>query len=364
MKIILHFLFFSLLLNNSIFSQTINSSFQINKISNSRLAVKVQIDLQQGTAVLGNSVIRFTFDTAAISFNQYPIKNIDYVFQNLDSTDYSTSISLSSSGTVSINIAQISTNYLTITTNYIDIATIYFTIINSNYPLEIQPAIQQYFSPSSSNEWSLGSWNVDSTSILPVELTTFSAYKLEDKVELNWSTATEINNYGFNIERCSEPITNSTNSKAENADSTEWVKIGFVEGNGNSNSPKNYSFTDDNPNRSKIEYRLQQVDYSGNFTYSKILTVYLLPSKFYLSQNYPNPFNPSTTIKYSIPVGSNVVMKLYDVLGKEIKTLVNEFKAPGEYQVQLNANNLPSGIYYYTIHSGSFKDVKKMILLK
>ena len=186
---------------------------------------------------------------------------------------------------------------------------------------------------------------------LPVELVSFSANLKESFVQLNWKTATEVNNYGFEVQR-------------KNV-SGEWKKVGFVKGNGNSNSPKHYTFSDKTVHSGKYFYRLKQIDIDGSFNYSKIVEVDVsAPVKYELSQNFPNPFNPTTVIKYSIPEDNYVTIKLYNVLGKEIGTLVNDFKQAGKYKVSFDGSNLPSGIYFYTIQSGNFRQVKKMILQK
>ena len=213
------------------------------------------------------------------------------------------------------------------------------------------------------------SWQNGSAVALPVELTAFSASVIENKIELKWKTETEVNNYGFEIQR----------SEVSNQKSvlSSWEKIGFVKGNGNSNSPKDYSFVDEKPLSGKAEYRLKQVDNDGVFKYSSVVRVNSLPAEFELFQNYPNPFNPTTTIRYSIPKTEHVTLKIYDELGNEITTLVDENKEAGNYEVQFNAqqttNNkqLASGIYYYRItaipkgrQAGEFTDVKKLILLK
>ncbi len=198
------------------------------------------------------------------------------------------------------------------------------------------------------------------TESLPVELTSFSANVIGNRINLKWQTATEVNNYGFEIER-------------KNAGNNDWVKIGFVEGNGNSNSPKEYTFTDNSVNSGNYFYRLKQIDIDGSFEYSQAVEVSLgLPSEFSLSQNYPNPFNPTTTIKYSIPTSETlhatsqqlVQLKIYDILGREIATLVNKKQAPGNYEVRWNAENLPSGFYFYKLQTGEFTQTRKMILLK
>ena len=194
----------------------------------------------------------------------------------------------------------------------------------------------------------------------PVELFGFIADVINNsKVKLEWTTASETNNEGFEIERSN--------------DKTNWRLIGFKEGKGTTTETHNYSFTDDllDTSSSKLYYRLKQVDYDGSFEYSDIVEVDIAPSTYSLSQNYPNPFNPSTTIKYSIPDvistgGRNllVTLKVYDILGKEVATLANEEKPAGKYEVDFNAANLTSGIYFYQLKSGQFIEIKKMVMVK
>ncbi len=193
--------------------------------------------------------------------------------------------------------------------------------------------------------------------VLPVELTSFSAKTANQKVSLEWKTATEVNNYGFNIERKQE--------------TNDWSKVGFVEGHGNSNSPKFYSFVDKSLTiPGKYLYRLKQIDIDGKYKYSDEVEIqYDVATKFELLQNYPNPFNPTTSIKYSVPKISDanflsVQLIVYDVLGRKVETLVNERKSPGNYEIKFNAGKLNSGIYYYELKTGDFHKIKKMILLK
>ncbi|MCZ2267436.1 MAG: T9SS type A sorting domain-containing protein [Ignavibacteriales bacterium] len=187
--------------------------------------------------------------------------------------------------------------------------------------------------------------------LLPVELVIFTAKINGKDVELNWQTATEINNYGFEVER----IINNY----------QWDNIGFVEGNGNSNSPKYYSYTDKHPQGgNKLKYRLKQVDTDGQFEYSNDVEVDFIIKDFSLSQNYPNPFNPSTTIGFQLEEINFVTLKIYDVLGNEIATLLNEEKLAGTYDIEFNSTGLSSGIYFYKLQAGDFVQSKKMILLK
>jgi hypothetical protein len=190
---------------------------------------------------------------------------------------------------------------------------------------------------------------------LPVELTSFTAKQSVSGVELRWVTATEVSNFGFDIERAS--LVAQNNQKI-------WEKIGFISGHGNSNSPNNYSFTDNKPLSGKSQYRLKQIDKDGVFKYTNAIEVVSVILQYDLAQNYPNPFNPSTLITYSIPASSNVVLKVYNVLGKLITTLVNENQEAGIYKVNFDARGLSNGIYFYKIQAGNYSAIKKMLLLK
>jgi hypothetical protein len=191
---------------------------------------------------------------------------------------------------------------------------------------------------------------------IPIELNAFTAKLSGSVVELYWVTTTEVNNFGFEIERARLSEHNVTIS---------WVKIGFVNGHGNSNSPKYYVFVDNKPLFERSQYRLKQIDNGGAFRYSIIIELGIgTVNDFALYQNSPNPFNPSTVISYSIPTSSNVIVEVYDMLGKLIKTLVNEKQETGNYKVNFNAGELSSGIYFYKIQASNFVAVKKMILLR
>jgi len=189
-------------------------------------------------------------------------------------------------------------------------------------------------------------------SFVPVELVSFSAEVFSNNVTLSWITATEINNSGFQIER-------------RNTGTDVWMNMGFVNGSGNSTETKYYSFTDNSVSVGNYFYRLKQVDYNGNSTYSSEVEVTVLPvSEYTLKQNYPNPFNPSTKIAFSIPKSSFVSLKVFDILGNEISTLVNGDLPQGSYEVEFIAKDLPSGVYFYNITAGEFSKTMKMNLLK
>ncbi len=199
--------------------------------------------------------------------------------------------------------------------------------------------------------------------ILPVELTSFAAKVIGKSVMLNWETATEINNYGFDIERA--VISNLPAGRQAEVRNLSWEKIGFVNGNGNSNAPKVYSFVDDKVSAGKYSYRLKQIDNDGQIEYSKTIEVDMNGvRKFELSQNYPNPFNPTTTIKFNLPEAGTVKLTLFNILGQQIRTLVNEFKESGTHTINFDASELNSGMYIYKIESGSFTQTRKMTLIK
>jgi hypothetical protein len=207
-----------------------------------------------------------------------------------------------------------------------------------------------------SNDNSTDHYSQGSPVPLPVELTSFTAKIIGNTIRLDWKTETEVNNYGFEIQRM--------NNTGQN-NSSDWHNVGFVEGHGNTNSPKLYSFIDDKADgTSYIAYRLKQVDNDGQFEYSSIVEVNFVPSEFALFQNFPNPFNPTTTIRYQIPKEGKVVIKIYNILGSEVMELLNEQKELGIYEVEFNADNLASGTYIYRIIADNFSQSKKMILLK
>ncbi|MCB0727556.1 MAG: T9SS type A sorting domain-containing protein, partial [Ignavibacteriae bacterium] len=197
-------------------------------------------------------------------------------------------------------------------------------------------------------------------SLLPVELSSFVSAVSGRDVTLNWTTANETNNSGFDIER------SSATGGVIGQTSDVWTKVGSVSGHGTTTSPNSYTFTDRNLAVGKFNYRLKQIDFNGNFEYFELSNEVNIgiPSNFSLSQNYPNPFNPTTNLEFGIPELGFVSLKVFDISGKEVMTLVNEQKDPGYYSVSFNGANLSSGIYFYTIQAGSFVSTKKMTLIK
>jgi photosystem II stability/assembly factor-like uncharacterized protein len=208
--------------------------------------------------------------------------------------------------------------------------------------------------------WAVGGYGITlktvTGGVIPVELTSFTATSQTGKVYLNWTTATEINNLGFEIER-----------KIINVSDGEWITIGFREGNGTTTDPKEYSYVDvvSDIRASSLSYRLKQIDFSGSYEYSdEVLVDNPAPSDYALEQNYPNPFNPVTIINYSLPVKSQVELVIYNVLGESVTQLVNEKQEAGKYSIEFNAAGFPSGVYLYRLQAGSIVETKKMVLMK
>lgn len=187
---------------------------------------------------------------------------------------------------------------------------------------------------------------------IPVELASFTALAVGNAVQLSWVTATELNNLGFQVERKTE--------------SANWTDVGFVNGHGTSTENQIYSFVDRNLSPGSYFYRLKQIDFDGSFKYYELAETIEIGSvkSFYLSQNYPNPFNPSTIISWQAPVAGFNILKVYDELGSEVATLINEELPAGNYEVEFDATGLTSGVYFYRLQAGDFTETKQMILMK
>jgi hypothetical protein len=211
------------------------------------------------------------------------------------------------------------------------------------------------FSPAGPNSFTTSNpagYDINVTNAVPVELTSFAAVvNQQNKVQLNWTTATETNNQGFDVER--------------NINGT-WDKIAFVSGYGTTTERKSYTFIDEELSaKGKISYRLKQIDFDGTISYSQVVEVNLaVPEQFQLSQNYPNPFNPTTTISFKIPVDAQVKLEIFSLSGELVEVLANEYRNAGEYNIEFNASALASGTYIYRLSAGTTVISKKMLLMK
>ena len=201
---------------------------------------------------------------------------------------------------------------------------------------------------------------------LPVELSAFTAQSNNGKIQLNWSTASESNNAGWEVESRSQnsEVNSQQNGHAEPVEA--WTKIGFIPGKGTTTESHRYQFQVESSRfqDQSLQFRLKQIDLDGKFTYSNILSVDITPNSFGLSQNYPNPFNPVTVISYQLSVISDVKLVVFDLLGREVATLVNEKKAAGSYTASFDGANLTSGVYLYKLTAGNYSETRKMTLVK
>lgn len=197
-----------------------------------------------------------------------------------------------------------------------------------------------------------------STAVLPVEMVSFKGISKWRSAELTWNTAGEKGNYGFEIER--KAALNGPLNKAQ------WTKLGFVSGNGTTNSPREYSYTDKNLSSGTYLYRLKQIDNDGKVSYSREieLSVNTLPELFILEQNYPNPFNPSTTIGYQIPQNGMTTLSVFDEAGRQVAVLVNEVKEAGYYTIVFDGKNFASGAYFARLQFDGKMKSKKLVLMK
>jgi len=223
-------------------------------------------------------------------------------------------------------------------------------------PMELLDLLRQTASQSTNPDRLMG-WGIintlDAVNLIsvPVELTMFSGTYINGTIQLEWETATEINNSGFDIER-----------RFEN---TSFEKIGFVAGSGSTTVETHYSFTDENPLVGNNYYRLKQIDFSGEFAYSDEIMVEVNGlADFQLFQNFPNPFNPSTKIQFSVPQQSDVIITLHDMLGRELKLLFNDKVDAGMQEFVVDAGNLASGVYLVRMITKAFNKTIKISLLK
>lgn len=207
---------------------------------------------------------------------------------------------------------------------------------------------------NSSNDIFLAKYT--SSGVLPVQLTALAATTSGAGAELSWGTATELNSYGFAIER----------RKMNDGSSQEWSNIGFIAGAGTSNAPHEYSFADRSVLPGRYAYRIKQIDNDGSFQYfgNAEVEVGLTVSRFEIESNYPNPFNPTTVISYQLPVASMVHLKIFDVMGREVETLVNQEMPAGQHRLQWTASHVSSGTYFCRLEAGGKVAISKMILMK
>ncbi|MBK9333671.1 MAG: T9SS type A sorting domain-containing protein [Ignavibacteria bacterium] len=310
--------------------------------------------------VMGNSSYFFKYTLGV--FGNAVITNVNpkYTILSISNSYNEMGTFVYSSGKVAIQIfynnlgsGEVISNDPGTTTFGERIATINLDILNQNILPNLQwdnintAVVNPFF--QSANITNNGFYN----NPLPVELSSFTSVVDGNNVNLLWSTTMEINSRGFEIERKSS--------------SAEWINIGFIEGSNNSNVTVNYNYKDRFLSKGNYNYRLKQIDFNGNYEYFDLNTDVSIgiPVKYSLSQNFPNPFNPSTTINFSIPENSRIDLKIYDLNGREVRTLINnEFRNADYYSLNVNLAGLSSGVYFYTLTGSNFIETKKMTLIK
>ena len=356
MKIYKAVIFLLILFGFKIYAQT--SDLQFIADNNDGITYTVRIQIRgSNTFNLGTSNITFNYNSTNLSS---PSLATAY---NFNSGSYSLDVSEPTTGIASINIVYSggTGNGTTVGTSYMNVVSVSFNVNNSSGSSNLSfrttsPNKTGIFKDDNATLVSEGTWNSLNTSPLPVELSSFTASVNANNVNLNWKTATEVNNNGFEIQRA---------ISGQKSEISNWEKIGFIKGHGNSSSPKEYSFTDKNiTGGTKFIYRLKQIDNDGAYKYSMEIEVEVVPSTYELSQNYPNPFNPVTEIKYNLPAASRVVLNVYNIIGQQVASLVNGTIEAGYHSVTFDGSDLPSGTYIYRLQTNNFLQTKKMVLLK
>lgn len=358
----------SVIFTTTISPADINGRLVIKEAANSKLSVLVQINTNSGTNALGGATMVLSIDTSSLSFNANPSQNLDYIFHNFSGSNYSTAtVTQPLKGIIWINIdlpytQSNSGEPVSDTTGWSNVVTLNFGVSDSSVVSNIKWLTESPFwgiyGDDNITMWNKGQFqNLENFSPL-TGLSLFTGTLLNsNQVLLNWSILNNGNNLlGFEVERAS-------------SGQGVWEKIGFIERQGNSNSSNEYSFVDLTPHyNGSVCYRLKIIYTDGSHIYSGVIDIEAGAMTFQLSQNYPNPFNPSTKIKFSITdVESEFTLstlKVYDILGNEVATLLNEYKPAGIYEITFEASNLASGVYLYRLTSGTFVETKKMLLLR
>lgn len=348
---------------------TVHGEFQLvsRDLVTGIMTVKLVVAMDETwrTDSLGTSTILFTLSDN-LTLSAAPVANTHFVFHNFSSGNYALATitkPFANQNQYSINIELLgqasSATPVVKRPNWTDVVTLRCTTSVPIGPpllaevkfLATNPDFALYDNDNLT-PWNKGSF-INLEFYIPVELTSFTLSSGDNEAILNWETATEKNNSGFEIER-----------KIEDG---EWQKIGFVTGKGTTTVPQSYTYRDGKLTESgNYAYRLKQIDYNGVYEYSKEMTIYIdaKPKEFSLSANYPNPFNPTTTINFAIPENVHVTLQVYDAIGNLVLTLVNESKSAGNYDITFDAAKLSSGVYYYRLQAGQFLQTKKLILMK
>lgn len=364
MKYLRFFFFISLLLYKGVYANIdIRLTFVSNSYDNPSSGVAtLVIDVEATSTTTDTDINAFQDAIEADANFQARIDSVNFSNELFSSSSYNTTESFSTPQIQFAYTYNSGTKSQILSSGWIRVVriTIQYNMINQLGSIIWSSSIPQFFVTNGSNVTITGTeQSIPSTLTnfpLPVELTSFTATANQNGVNLKWQTKTEVNNYGFEVER-----------KVGNGKLADrgWEKIGFASGHGNSNSPKDYAFVDKNPvGGSKFIYRLKQIDNDGKFTYSNEVEAEIVPNEFKLDQNYPNPFNPATNIKFALPKAARVTLVVYNLLGEKVGELLNEEKEAGYYEVQFDGSSMSSGVYIFRLTAEKFVQTKKMTLIK
>lgn len=359
-----------IVISSGIFATTLNGRFLVIKSDSSRLSVLLQINTNTGDDDLGGATIVLSFDKSVLSFSSDPVENRDFKFSGFSGGNYNdATVTKPLIDKLWINIDLPSDNNnkgakVSGLSTWTDLVTLNFDVKDPGSVAKIKwqknNVFWQIYDADNSTNWSTGELTDLIKSPQKTELVKFTAVLLDESdIKLDWSTISYGDEQGYDIER-------------SDIKSSSWEKIGHVEGKNILNTQVDYSFTDSKANTSSnLKYRLKSISADATYTLLGEVELNLAPQKFELSQNYPNPFNPSTKIRYILPQTANandqmsrVLLKVYDILGNEVATLVNESQESGQHEIEFNGSGLASGIYIYRLDTPSFHDTKKMLLLK
>jgi hypothetical protein len=350
---------------SSMLGTTVDGRFLVLTNNGTTYSVKVQfrVDVAMG---LGGTTVKFSYNDANLSIPASPVAGVDYSFAAFSGSSYSTATVTKAGNVLSIN-----TEYngdpgtgTPVNTSYTDVVTINFTtlVVGGHAALhwtQLEILGDDYI------QWNNGSFPDEDTDPLPVQLTAFTASLTQqaNAVQLKWTTASEMNNYGYTVQR-------KSGSEVDFVD----LKDAFIVGKGTTVEPQAYSYTDNTVAKAgTYSYRLKQQDMDGTIHYTQSVIVQVsmtdvaevAPKVFQLMQNYPNPFNPSTQVKFSVESTTRATVKVYNMLGEEVATMFDGVAEAGRYYVAtFNAARLSSGIYFYRLATEKKNDVKRMLLVR
>lgn len=364
----MRFLAFSLVLlvgvllpTQGVIAQTYDLQFVIVNNDGVNLDVKLQIKANGSAFALGTSNMIFTFNSADLT------NPTVLAAHNFSGGSYLTATTTGTGGnSMSLNYELIVPGTgTTVATSWTDAVTVRFTTLDpaGNANLQWNAGAIAIWKDDEATEVLPGTLTDLNTSPLPIQLASFAAsvHQASGNVVLSWSTISETNNYGFEVQK-----------SLDTSNVYETIENSFIKGNGTTVEPHTYTFTDVTVKPGVWYYRLKQTDLDGTIHYSDRITPSgvtdvnsrPLPTAFALDQNYPNPFNPSTTIEFALPKESRVTLEVFNLLGQRVALLVDDVRAAGYHAQRFDASGLGTGIYFYRLVAGETSFLKKMLLVK